>query len=224
MCIRDRVNIEGKVIKLIPLSGVYYPKRGDVILGEVIDVNLNGWRIKINCAYEAFLSIKDATSKFIRRGEDLTRYFAIGDNIVVKIFNVTSQNLVDLTMDGQGLQKLGDGRIIRVNPHKVPRIIGKQGSMVSMIKKATGTRIIVGQNGIVWIAGSPDGEIIAINTIKMIETNAHTPGLTDKIKEHLEKITGKKIIMDEPRNNDQQNNEQYENNEEMNEGEESDLQ
>lgn len=213
------VNIDGKVIKLIPLSGVYHPRRGDVIICEVIDVNMNGWRVNTNCAYEAFLSIKDASSRYIRRGEDLTRYFAIGDYIVAKIFNVTSQNLIDLTMDGSGLQKLGDGRIIKVNPHKVPRIIGKQGSMVSMIKRATGAKIIVGQNGVVFISGRPEGELTAINTIRMIEENAHTPGLTDKVKIQLEKITGMKLSEETSPQRDEE--EQPEMN--MEEGEQSDI-
>jgi len=81
----------------------------------------------------------------------LTKYFDIGDYVMAKIINVTSQKLVDVTMKGPGLRKLKGGRIIQVNPYKVPRIIGKAGSMVTMIKDATGCRILVGQNGLVWI-------------------------------------------------------------------------
>ena len=62
-----------------------------------------------------------------------------------------------------------------------------------MIKNATGCRIIVGQNGLIWVQGEPKEELIAENTIKMIEEKAHTSGLTDKVKSHLEKETGKKI-------------------------------
>ena len=86
------------------------------------------------------------------------------------------------------------GQIIEVNTHKVPRIIGKDGSMVSMIKQATGCNIIVGQNGWVWL-NSEDAkmELIAIETIKKIEAEATSSGLTDRIKIFLEKKTGKKI-------------------------------
>jgi exosome complex component RRP4 len=188
--------IEGKVIKIIPLSGKYLPKRGDVIIGKVMDVNFSGWRVETNSAYSAMLSMKDGSNDYIRRGADLTKYFDIGDYIVTKIFNVTSQNLIDLTMKGPGLKKLYGGRIISVASSKVPRIIGKHGSMVSMIKKATNCNIIVGQNGVVWIKGlNPKDEIITVNTIRMIEQRSHVPGLTDKIKKHLEK-QGKKVISD----------------------------
>jgi exosome complex component RRP4 len=113
---------------------------------------------------------------------------------VCKITNVTSQKLVDVTLRGPGLRKLRNGRIIEVNTNKVPRIIGKKGSMVSMIKQATDCNIIVGQNGIIWLQGKePEMEFLAIDAIKKIETESHLSGLTDKMKEFLEKATGKKI-------------------------------
>jgi len=151
-------------------------------------VLLSGWRIDTNSAYSAVMNMKDATSEFIARGADLTKYFAIGDYVMVKIINVTSQNLVDLTMKGPGLRKLRGGRIVKVNANKVPRIIGKQGSMVSMIKQSTNCRILVGQNGVVWVQGDdPAQELLAAETIKKIEREAHIPGLTDNIKGFLEK-------------------------------------
>ncbi|MFC1741479.1 exosome complex RNA-binding protein Rrp4 [Nanoarchaeota archaeon] len=181
------VNVDGKVIKLVPLSGVYLPKRGDTIIGPVTEILLSGWRIDTNSAYSAVLNLKDATSEFIARGADLTKYFQIGDCVMAKISNVTSQNLVDLTMKGPGLCKLKGGRITTVNANKVPRIIGKQGSMVSMIKQYTNCRILVGQNGKVWIQGeNPTMELLAVATIQKIEREAHVPGLTDTIKAFLE--------------------------------------
>jgi len=69
----------------------------------------------------------------------------------------------------------------------VPRIIGKQGSMVSMVKNATKCNIIVGQNGVVWIKGlKPEDEILTVETIRKIEAESHVPGLTEKIKKYLE--------------------------------------
>lgn len=187
------VQIDGKVVKLISLSGKYVPKRGDTIIGDVVDLLMSGWRIETNSAYSAVLGMKDATSEYIARGADLSQYFAIGDWVVAKITNVTSQKLIDVTMRGPGLRKLKGGRVVYVNTNKVPRVIGKAGSMVSMIKDATGCKIIVGQNGVVWVQGEPEMEIHAVDTIKKIERESHVGGLTDKIKIYLEKITGNKI-------------------------------
>ncbi len=181
------VALDGRTIKLIPLSGRYSPKMEDTIICKVIDLSFSGWRLDTNAAYSAMLSMKDATSEFIQRGANLTQYYDLGDYIVCKIVNVTSQKLIDVTMKGPGLRKLKGGRIIEVDSNKVPRIIGKQGSMVIMIKDATKCNIVVGQNGLIWIDGEPMNELLAIQTIRKIEKESHTSGLTDKIKEFLEK-------------------------------------
>lgn len=185
--------IDGRTIKLIPLSGKYTPKRNDTIICKVIDINFSGWRVDTNSAYSAMLSIKDATSAYIQKGADLTQYYKLGEYIVAKVINVTSQKLIDITMKGPGLHKLKGGRIIEVSPHKVPRIIGKQGSMVSMLKQVTNCRIIVGQNGLVWIEGEPDKELLVEKTIRKIEQESHLAGLTDRIQKFLEKETGTKL-------------------------------
>src|SRR3989344_7377921 len=149
------VKMEGKVIKLLPLSGRYNPKKYDVIICEVIDVLMSGWRLETNSAYTSMLPLKDASSEYIVKGADLTKFFALGDYVMCKITGVTSQKLIDVTMKGPGLRKMEGGRIFEVNTYKVPRIIGKEGSMISMIKNATGCQIAVGQNGIVWLKGEP---------------------------------------------------------------------
>jgi exosome complex component RRP4 len=179
--------LDGRAIKLIPVAGAYIPKTHDVVIGTVMDVTFSGWRLEINSAYSAMLMMKDGSSDYIARGADLTHYFQLGDYLVCKITNVTSQKLVDLTMKGPGLKKLRGGRIIKVNTHKVPRVIGKQGSMVSMIKHATGCRVVVGQNGMIWLTGAPEDEVLAALTIQKIEKESHLPGLTERIKEFLEK-------------------------------------
>lgn len=194
-------SVDGKVIKLVPLAGNYLPKAGDVIITRVFDVPMSGWRLDTATPYSAMLPVKDATSDFIPRGADLSQYFTIGDYLVVKITNVTSQMLIDVSLKGPGLRKLDGGRILKVNANKVPRIIGKQGSMVSMIKQATDCKIIVGQNGLIWITGEPSQELIAVEAIKTIEAKSHLSGLTDTIKTFLEEKTGKQVEVGQRTNN-----------------------
>ncbi len=186
--------IDGKVIRTIPLAGVYMPKRNDIVIGKVIDVISMGWRVDINSPYSGLVPIKDGTFEFVPKGADLTRYYDINDYFVGKITNVTTQNLIDVSIKGQGLHKLRGGRIVKVNTNKVPRIIGKKGSMVSMIKQATGCRITVGQNGLVWLQGEPEKENLAVEAIHKIELESHTSGLTDRIKVFLEEKAG--VVLD----------------------------
>lgn len=180
------VNIDGRAIKLIPLSGKYVPKTDDTIICKIIDVTMNGWRADTNSAYSGMIGLKEGSSDFIARGANLTKYYNIDDYVVAKIVNVSSQKLIDLTTIGPGLRKLRGGQIIEIGCKKVPRVIGKQGSMVTMIKDATGCQITVGQNGLVWINGEPKAQALAVETIRKIADEAHLSGLTDKIKEFLD--------------------------------------
>lgn len=197
-------NTDKKVVRIIPLSGRYLPKEGDMIIGRISEILMSGWRVETNSAFEAVLGLKEGSQEYIERGANLTNYYNIGDYILTKIINVTSQKLVDVSMNERGLRKLTGGRVISVNPNKVPRIIGKRGSMVSMVKQATGCRIIVGQNGWVWISGEPEMEIIAEKTLKKIDSESHINGLTDQIREFLEKETGNKLEIKD--NNNHNNN------------------
>src|SRR3989338_8617939 len=99
------VSVEGRNIRIIPLSGKYMPRRDDVIICKVIDITLNGWRLDTNSAYSAMLGLKEASSDFIQRWADLTEIFDLGDYMLCGVINVTSQKLVDVTMRGPGFRK-----------------------------------------------------------------------------------------------------------------------
>ncbi len=180
------VNITGRVIKLIPLSGRYMPKVGDTVIGKITNMSFSSWFVDIGYAYEANMSLKEATSEYIDRGADLSKYFDFGDIIVAKIVNVNKSNAIDLSMKGPGLKKLKGGKIIYVTPSKVPRIIGKQASMINMIKEKAGCKILVGQNGWVWIqCDDPKKELTTSRVISYIDDNAHKNGLTDEVAKFL---------------------------------------
>jgi exosome complex component RRP4 len=93
-------------------------------------------------------------------------------------------------MEGPGLRKLQGGQLIQVPHSKVPRVIGTKGSMISLIKKYTACRLVVGQNGRIWIDGDPDDILIAMGAINMIADQAHVHGLTNNVKEFLQKAKG----------------------------------
>jgi len=179
------VSVSGRVLKITPLSGPYLPAIGDKIIARVMDITISGWRFDTATAWSALLNVRDATTRFVRKEEDLSKIMAIGDYAVVKITNVTSQHLIDLTMKEPGLHRISGGRIVRINSQKVPRVIGRQGSMITLIKNKTGCDITVGQNGLIWIKGTPDGELKAEKAIKVIEEKSHLEGLTEKMEKYL---------------------------------------
>lgn len=195
---------------VIPLSGIYNPKRGDGVIGKIQDIAVSRWFVDINSPYEAALSLADATDEFIDLTKtDMTKFFNYGDLIFAEISSVSKTKNVQLSMRNRKCRKLRGGRLIKVTPAKVPRIIGKAGSMVEMIKEMTSTQIVVGQNGIVWVKG--DHEDIAMDIISVIERKSHVQGLTDHIKMLLEDKmkSAPKIDRKEPAEDYQESEEEF---------------
>ena len=180
---------KGGTIKITPLSGSYIPKKDDIIIGKIVDVLPNGWVVELGSPYHGFMLIKDALHEYIDPlKDDLNNYFTYGDIISAKIISVTRNKIINVTVKGEGLGKLVGGLVLSVNTKKIPRVIGKNRSMINIIKSITGVDIIVGVNGRVWIKHKDKKvELLVANAIKIIERYSHIRGLSNKIKEFLEK-------------------------------------
>jgi len=123
------------------MSGRYIPEEGDVVIAEVSSVGYSNWRADLNSPYEAMLKIDVAVDEYIDLDEDdLTDYFDVGDAIVTKVTSVTEGYDVNLSMEDRRCRKLRGGRIIQIYPSKVPRVIGKKGTMVKQIKRRPAAR------------------------------------------------------------------------------------
>lgn len=172
-----------KLVKVIPLSGAYVPRRGNTVIGQITDISFNGWMVDILAPYTTFLPVIEFCGRIHK--DDLAEYLSFGDMIVSKIKAVKGKG-VDLSMRDPGMQRLDGGIIIQISPTRVPRVIGRAGSMVSEIKAETDCNIVVGQNGLIWISGKDiEGEILAKEAIEMIARKPFVEGLTEKVKEFL---------------------------------------
>lgn len=177
---------DDRLTKVTPLSGIYLPRKGNVVIARVKDITFNGWMMDINSPYSSFLSIVEARG-FISKRDDLSLIYSHGDMVIAKVVGVKSKG-VDLSTKDRGMHKLEEGLVIEINSHKVPRVIGKQGSMVSLIKEHTNCNVVVGQNGVVWIKGdNTESELLAKEAIRFVTENSLERGLTDKVQEFLEK-------------------------------------
>ncbi|MCD6496439.1 MAG: S1 RNA-binding domain-containing protein [Candidatus Aenigmarchaeota archaeon] len=182
------VHISGRVLSVIALNGIYMPQRDDMIIGEVTDIQSNGWVVDIGAPYQAYLPLSGVRGYLDPAKNDMSKVYDVGDMIYGKIKMVSSTQSVHISMFDRMCRKFSGGRILNVNPAKVPRIIGKSGSMIDMIKRKTGCRIIVGQNGIVWLEGEThETENFVIDVIETIQKKSHIEGLTNEIEKMLDK-------------------------------------
>jgi exosome complex component RRP4 len=176
--------LRGNTVKVVALEGVYIPKEGDLVIGTINIVAGNNWKVNIGGPYGASLHANNA----LRRpySEDISEYMDIGDVIAAEVIAFDRSSGPFLGMKGRGLRVLQGGMILNVSPAKIPRIIGRRGSMINMIQDHLNIETMVGQNGRIWIR-APSTEILrlAIKAFKTIEAQAHTSKLTDRISEML---------------------------------------
>jgi exosome complex component RRP4 len=184
---------ENKKINVVALRAFYLPKPGDTVIGTVTEVGFNGWTVDIKSPYTAILRASDVLNRpFKPQNDELSQVLNAGDLIVAKIASYDRAHDPQLTVSEPGLGKITRGQIMHVTPTKIPRVIGKKGSMISQIKQATGCQIILGVNGVVLVTGkTPEDEDLAIMAIEKIEAESHTTGLTDRITQLLKEEKAK---------------------------------
>ncbi len=213
------VSLRNKKISVIPLKSKYVPKKGDVVIGEIDDVRFSMWGVDINSPYSGILP---ASEVFGREKKELSKVFNVGDVLFLRVVDVDEVKKVKLGLKGRGMGKFKGGILVDITPTKVPRLIGKKGSMINMIKDKTKCKIVVGQNGLVWVKGEKGMEQITKTIINLIEAQAHTSGLTNRVRDKLYLLVDGKLPQDEefeitsddfePLNDDDNNNSRNGNN------------
>jgi exosome complex component RRP4 len=181
------VDYNGKLVHVVALKAFYIPAPEDLVIGKIVETTPGGWVIDIKAPHLARLRASDVVERsFKPETTDLPSIFDVGDLIITKVVDYDRTRDPILTVREPGLGKIMRGQLIEVTPTKIPRVIGRQGSMVGMIKKETGCQLTIGQNGWILISGrSPEDERLAIMALRKIEAESHTSGLTDRVTEMI---------------------------------------
>jgi exosome complex component RRP4 len=170
-------------VQVIPLSGRYIPKPGDTVIGTVTDVQGTFWLLDIGAPRWAPLHMT-GTPWDVEVGET-ERYLRVRDAVIVQVENLDPTGRIGVTMNGEGLGKLEGGTIVTISPARVPRVVGRGGSMIQTLTRHTGAHVAVGQNGRIWVDGSPDAIRRVTEALRVIDLEGQRPGLTDRIESLL---------------------------------------
>jgi len=195
--------ISKNYINVIPLRGFYTPRPGDKVIALVVDKNPVKYKCDINAKDFGTLKPKNTIKRDKNRSyrgsgggrgrgngysreEVNTNKFDIGDILIVKILSADRINKPELTTVGKYLGIRNNGVVISIDPPKIPRVIGRSGSMIKMLKNLTKCNIFVTQNGRIWLKGEDLAhERLLIESIRKIEAEAHIVGLTDRMQEFI---------------------------------------
>jgi exosome complex component RRP4 len=141
----------------------------DLIVGIVAQEVHSGYLVDINSFYLAFVYQKE-----------LRDPLQVGSIVSAKVMNVSETNDVELGF----VRVFYGGEIMQVSPVKVPRMIGKNGSMLEVLKNGTQANVMIGRNGLVWSKGG-NVDLLRL-ALHKIEEEAHFEHLTESVKVFLE--------------------------------------
>jgi exosome complex component RRP4 len=200
--------VRGKYVNVVPLTGLYNPNIGDKVIGVIIDRTPVKWLVDINAKDLASLKFNDASThskshgsgkiggSYKSQSESPVDLYKIGDMVICKVLSGDRLNEPEVSTLGQDLGKINSGMVVAIPPPKIPRLIGKKGSMIAMLKQLLDVKCMVSQNGRIWLRGKTFAhERLLMDVIKKIEREAHTTGLTDRIKFYIQNEKQKRGIV-----------------------------
>ena len=175
-------------VRVISLTGVYLPKTDDMVIGTIQYIHGNSWFADINSCYQGMLLGQDVFGRgSYPTKSEMEERLSKGDIIFAKIANSDRQREPLISIADQSLGKIDSGELVKISPTKIPRLIGKHGSMIQTIEGSTNATITVGQNGLIVVScDETNGLLKALAAIRMVDEQAHLVNLTDKVKKMLE--------------------------------------
>lgn len=151
---------------VVALKGKYIPISEDFVVGIVASEKHAGYIVEINSFNQAFLLKDEAVDQL-----------KVGSVITAKVGRVNELKEADL----YEARMIYGGEFVSVPCVKIPRVIGKNASMVNTIKELTHALLFVGRNGFIMVKG--DDSDIAVEAIRFVEANSHQENLTNTVTE-----------------------------------------
>ncbi len=165
------LNEQNNVVSVQPINSAYMPRSGDLIIGFVAEVRNNLWFFDVNGPFQALLPMSLAPWK-VEFGA-ARQHLGIGDAALARIQEVDETHNMVLTMKGVGLRRLNEGAVVSIPVNLIDTLRGDNNSTLSRIRDATDCRIIVGDNGRVWIHGDTEAMHVARQLILTLNQEGH---------------------------------------------------
>ena len=158
-------------VSVDPINSAYMPRSGDLIVAVVAEVRNNLWFMNINGPFQGLLPMSLAPWK-VEFGA-ARQHMGIGDVVLARVQEVDECHNVVLTMKGVGLRRLNQGTVVSVPINNIDRLRGEGNATVQRLRDAADSRIIIGENGRVWIDGDAKGTAWAREAIALTQASGH---------------------------------------------------
>jgi len=166
--VRGYVSQIGQLISVTPITSIYSPNIGDIVVGRIDQVQKQRWKVQIGCAVLADLRL---SAIFLPDGElrrrttnderNMRQYFDVGDLICAEVQQV--QNDIQLHTREQHPKKLEDGLVIEVPSRLIKRVPNHICTLEFLGFKFG---MIFGLNGSIWVSASSEAAYDLIPRIR----------------------------------------------------------
>ncbi|MBR84402.1 MAG: hypothetical protein CMA85_00425 [Euryarchaeota archaeon] len=169
-----RVNEKGNEISIQPLRTAYIPRPSDLVIGYVEGCTNNIWFIDIGAPFNAILPMSLGPGNASFGGT--RQVMDIGEAVLCRVQEVEETHSSVVTMKGLGLRKIRSGTIEDVEPHLLGRLIGKKGNSLRNLKDDTDCRIVVCDNGRIWVDGEFEGVVSVRDRLREMTLDSKAVG------------------------------------------------
>ena len=158
-------------VSVNPINAAYMPRSGDLVVGVVAEVRNNLWFININGSFQGLLPMSLAPWKVEFGAARI--HMDVGDVVLARVQEVDECHNVVLTMKGVGLRKLNQGAVLDVPVQHVDRIRGPSNERLQTLRDLSDCRIMVGENGRVWVDGDSEGIAWSRTALQRVTNEGH---------------------------------------------------
>ena len=173
------VNQNNGVTSVDPISSAYMPRSGDLVIGIVESVRNNLWFADVNGPFNGLLPMSLAPWK-VEFGA-ARQHMDIGDIMLARVQEVDEAHNIVLTMKGVGLRRLKEGIMSDISMNHISRLRGENGSTMKELKEVSDCRIIVAENGRVWIDGDSDGISFMRTVLELVRNDGHKATFSESL-------------------------------------------
>ncbi len=172
------------VVFVDPIYSAYLPRSGDLVIGIVESVRNNLWFAEVNGPFNGLLPMSLAPWK-VEFGA-AREHMDIGDVMLARVQEVDEAHNIVITMKGVGLRKLKEGTVLDLPVNLVKLVRSDNDSILNSLKEASDCRIIVADNGRMWVDGSPENISMVRDAIDLLKSSGHMINVTDVISQFVE--------------------------------------
>lgn len=169
------------VTSVDPIHSSYMPRSGDLVIGVIESVRNNLWFAEVNGPFNGLLPMSLAPWKVEFGAARL--HMDIGDIMLARVQEVDEAHNIVLTMKGVGLRRLKEGIMSEISMNHISRLRGENDSRLRELKEVSDCRIIVAENGRIWIDGDSEGISFMRNVIDLVRNDGHKSTFNDSINE-----------------------------------------